>query len=91
MPRNLKAARIPTELFDRPKMGFGVPVGDWLKGPLRGWAEELLEPRRLHEAGYFEPGRVRALWDDHLDGRRRWEYHLWVILMFEAWREEQGV
>lgn len=88
--RRILASRVPPELFERPKMGFGVPIGEWLRGPLKNWAGELLGGPRLKEAGYFQEDRVRALWEDHLSGRRQWEYHLWVILMFEAWREEYG-
>jgi asparagine synthase (glutamine-hydrolysing) len=83
--RRLLDRYVPRPLVARPKMGFDPPVGEWLRGPLRDWAETLLDPRRLHAEGYIEPGPVRAAWDEHLSGRRNWDYRLWAILMFEAW------
>lgn len=78
---------LPRELIDGPKVGFGVPVGDWLRGPLRGWAEDLLSPRRLEGEGYLEPEPVRRRWQEHRDGLRDHQYDLWHVLMFEAWLE----
>ncbi len=78
-------ARAPQSLFDRPKAGFAVPVGQWIKGPLRDWAEELLSERRLSSEGWFEPAIVRQRWTDHLDGRRDSTAAIWSILMFQAW------
>jgi asparagine synthase (glutamine-hydrolysing) len=74
-------------LIERPKMGFGIPLGEWLRGPLRDWAETLLDERRLQEAGLLEPGVVRRFWREHLEGGRNWQYLLWNVLMLEAWRE----
>jgi asparagine synthase (glutamine-hydrolysing) len=76
---------VPRELVERPKMGFGVPLASWLRGPLRDWAEDLLDPQKLG-GGYLDVKAVRALWSDHVDGGRNWAYALWTILMFEAWR-----
>ncbi len=77
---------LPEYLFDRPKMGFGVPIGEWLSGPLRQWAEELLDPRALREGGVFDVGLLRQRWDEHCSGRRNWQHALWNVLQFQAWR-----
>ncbi|MGB7781589.1 MAG: asparagine synthase-related protein, partial [Pseudolabrys sp.] len=76
---------VPRKLVERPKMGFGVPLAQWLRGPLRHWAEDLLDPLHLG-GGLLDTRAVRQLWLDHVDGNRNWAYALWTILMFEAWR-----
>ena len=76
---------VPEALFERPKQGFNVPIGAWLRGPLRGWVEDLLAPPRLRREGFFDPGRVQACWQEHLSGRRDRACELWAILMVEAW------
>ncbi len=80
---------IPRELSERPKMGFGVPIGEWLRGPLFEWAEELLDESRLKNEGIFYPRQIREKWDEHLSGRRNWQSYLWNILVFQLWFEEQ--
>lgn len=85
--RRLLYRRVPRELIERPKMGFGLPVGQWLRGPLRGWGEGLLEEGRLRREGFFDPAPLRHMWAEHLEGRREWGYHLWTVLMFQAWHE----
>ena len=89
--RRLLYRRVPKTLIERPKMGFGVPLGDWLRGPLREWTESLINKQRLEQSGYFVPDDIQAKWTEHLSGRRNWQYHLWGILMFEAWRDEAGI
>ncbi len=81
---------LPPEMMERPKMGFGVPVGKWLCGPLREWAEDLLDLGRLKREGYLRPEPIRQLWAEHLAGHRDWQYSLWPVLMFEAWLEHWG-
>jgi asparagine synthase (glutamine-hydrolysing) len=85
--RELLYRHVPKALIERPKMGFGVPLADWLRGPLRDWSETLLEQRRLEQEGYFNSRLVRQTWQEHLSGQRNWSYYLWNILIFQSWLE----
>jgi asparagine synthase (glutamine-hydrolysing) len=89
--QQLLTRRLPHGLMDRPKQGFGVPIGPWLRGPLREWAEHLLDPARLEQGGLLDPAPVRAAWQLHLSGRENLANQLWAILMLEAWREHWGI
>lgn len=81
---------VPKHLVERPKMGFGIPLDSWLRGSLRDWAEALLEESRLKREGYLDPGPIRTKWQEHLSGRRNWQYWLWNVLMFQAWLSAHG-
>jgi asparagine synthase (glutamine-hydrolysing) len=85
--RQLLYRHVPRALIERPKMGFGVPIGDWLRGPLREWAESLLDERRIAAEGYFRPEPVRRVWQAHIAGRADEQQRLWPILMFQNWLE----
>ncbi len=87
--RNILHKYVPQELVDRPKMGFGVPIDSWLRGPLRDWAWNLLSSSRLKEEGFFKPEAVLKKWNEHLSGQRNWQYYLWDVLMFQAWLENE--
>ncbi len=85
--RDVLARHVPDHLIGRPKLGFDPPIGAWLRGPLRPWAEELLAPDRLAATGWIDPAPVRQRWRQHLDGSRRWDYALWSVLCFTGWHE----
>jgi asparagine synthase (glutamine-hydrolysing) len=78
---------VPKNLMERPKMGFGAPIDTWLRGPLREWAEHLLDESKMRRDGYLNPQPVRQKWAEHLSGQKNWQYHLWDVLMFQAWLE----
>lgn len=79
---------VPQEFIDRPKEGFAIPIGQWLRGPLREWAEGLLDQARLEREGFFNPSPIRKIWLEHLQGRHDWTSRLWTVLMFQAWLED---
>jgi len=81
---------VPEKLFERPKMGFGIPIDSWLRGPLKGWAEDLLSQDRLKREGYLNQEMVGLKWQEHLSGKRNWQYLLWDVLMWESWLETWG-
>ena len=83
--RQMLYRHVPRELVERPKTGFGVPLSDWLRGPLRPWAEHLLDERRLREQGLLDVACVRRLWHEQIKGQREWMYLLWNVLMLQAW------
>jgi asparagine synthase (glutamine-hydrolysing) len=87
--RQVLYRHIPRAMIERPKMGFAVPLHEWLRGPLREWAEELLDPARLRREGYLEPEPIRRIWDFHLSGKSNEQYRLWDVLMFQAWLAAQ--
>jgi asparagine synthase (glutamine-hydrolysing) len=78
---------VPTELFDRPKGGFSIPLAQWLRGPLKDWAEHLLDPARLRREGIFEPTVIERRWRQHQAGLTDWSIQLWTVLMAQGWLE----
>lgn len=86
--RQLLYKHVPRHLIERPKAGFGIPVGQWLRGSLRPWAEDLLDENRLSSEGYFYPAPIRKKWSEHLSGRRDHTASIWAVLMFQAWLEK---
>ena len=88
--RQVLYRHVPSELIERPKAGFSIPIDDWLRGPLRNWAETLISEDRLKREGFFNSAVIREKWLQHLSGRRNWQYHLWNVLMFQAWLEAQS-
>lgn len=86
--RQVLAKYVPPRLFDRPKMGFGVPLDAWLRGPLREWAEGLLSKTLIEQQGFLQHAPIIEKWREHLSGKRSWQYQLWTVLMFQAWMEK---
>ena len=86
--RQVLYKHVPKELIERPKAGFAVPLDSWLRGPLRAWAEDLLDESRLRREGYFNPTPIRRAWAEHLSGRFSHQYHVWDVLMFQAWLDQ---
>jgi asparagine synthase (glutamine-hydrolysing) len=88
--RQVLYRHVPQHLVERPKSGFGVPIGTWLRGPLREWAEDLLQERRLRSEGFFDPGPIQEKWTTHISGRKNCLDDLWPVLMFQAWYGHRG-
>lgn len=76
---------VPKELIDRPKMGFGIPIDQWLRGPLREWAEDLLNPHSIGQYGLIKSDAVWGMWRDHVSGKTNYQYHLWDVIMLQNW------
>lgn len=85
--RQVLYRHVPRHLIERPKMGFGVPIGSWLRGPLKDWASQLLNPDRLKEEGYLHSEPIQQKWEEHQAGTRNWQHNLWNVLMFQSWLE----
>jgi asparagine synthase (glutamine-hydrolysing) len=79
---------VPRHLIERPKMGFGIPIDSWLRGPLKEWAGDLLDESRLRREGLIDPKPIRTLWEQHQTGLRQGHFLLWDVIMFEAWMHE---
>jgi asparagine synthase (glutamine-hydrolysing) len=88
--RQILYKHVPKDLIERPKMGFGVPLDAWLRGPLRDWAGALLDESRLKREGFFHPAPICQKWAEHISGQRNWQYPLWCVLMFQSWLETRG-
>jgi asparagine synthase (glutamine-hydrolysing) len=86
--RKILAKYLPTQLIDRPKAGFAIPIGEWLRGPLKEWAEELLDPRTLNAQGFLDVDIIQNIWEEHLSGKKDFTSKLWAVLMFQSWLKE---
>jgi asparagine synthase (glutamine-hydrolysing) len=86
--RQVLRRHVPAAIIDRPKMGFGVPVDRWLRGPLRDWAEALIDPVRIRHDGYLNSELVQHRWEQHQSGRNNWRDSLWLVMMWQAWLHE---
>jgi len=88
--KDLLYKHVPKKLLDRPKVGFGVPIDQWLRGPLREWSESLIEEVSLQQEGFLDAKFVRSMWQEHLAGKRNWQGQLWSVLMFQAWLRDES-
>lgn len=87
--RNVLYRHVPQKLIERPKAGFSIPLGQWLRGPLRNWAEAMLEPTTIRAQGLIDANNVTSLWNEHISGKYDRSSYLWNVLMFQAWYAEQ--
>jgi asparagine synthase (glutamine-hydrolysing) len=87
--RQLLYRYVPENLINRPKMGFGVPIDNWLRGPLKDWAANLLDEKKIREQGFFKSEVISKKWNEHISGRMNWHFQLWTVLMFQQWYENQ--
>ena len=85
--RNILYKSVPKKLIERPKAGFSIPLADWLRGPLRDWAEALIKPSRIEAEGYLQSDYVQKIWKEHLQLEGNWTNKLWSILIFQSWLE----
>ena len=84
--KEVLARYVPRPLFDRGKQGFESPIGPWLRGPLKDWAHDLLDPARMRADGFLDPAPVQQKWQEHQSGQRNWQHALWTVLMFQQWQ-----
>tara|TARA_R110000824_G_scaffold288508_3_gene476793 strand:- start:128087 stop:130048 length:1962 start_codon:yes stop_codon:yes gene_type:complete len=89
--RQLLYRYVPRQMIERPKMGFGVPVDEWVRGPLRDWAEYLLDEDRLQSMGLFDSAMIRRRWREHMTGRANWRDSIWAVLMWQSWCDKEGL
>jgi asparagine synthase (glutamine-hydrolysing) len=89
--RKALGRHLPVDSFERPKMGFGIPLDSWLRNELRDWAEDLLDPTAMRNDGFLDVELVRSRWDQHQSGVRNWHYLLWSVLMFQSWLRHYAV
>jgi asparagine synthase (glutamine-hydrolysing) len=89
--RQILYNHVPRELIERPKKGFAVPIGDWIRGPLREWAEDLLDEQRLEDTGVFNSSAIRAVFNEHQTGKRNWQHKLWTVLILQDWLNSEKV
>ena len=87
--RQVLYKHVPKALIERPKMGFAVPLAEWMRGPLREWCENLINKKRLDEEGFFDSNIIQAKWKEHLNMKRNWHAQLWDVMVFQAWLDEQ--